>query len=78
MKELIWLHSIMLLWPKVIWELKVHYSIFKTSNGMFQCVAVVILKKKWWNDISSLFQDPFSQEKSEDSFKRKYCFAASD
>ena len=28
MKELIWLHFIMLLWPKVFWELKVLQYVF--------------------------------------------------
>ena len=45
--------------------------ILKTSNDMFQCVAVVP-KKKCWDDISSLLQDPVSQKKSKGSFKRKY------
>ena len=51
--------------------------ILKTSNDMFQCVAVVA-KKKCWDDISSLLQDPFSQKKSKGSFKRKYFGAPSD
>ena len=52
--------------------------ILKTSNDMFQCVAVVFLKKKCWDDISSLLQDPVSQKKSKGSFKRKYFGAPSD
>lgn len=52
--------------------------ILKPSNDMFQCVSVVFLKKKCWDDISSLLQDTVSQKKSKGSFKRKYFGALSD